>query len=291
MVEYQLLRAHSLDELLEILDQRENVQLLAGGTDLMVDLHHQDQKFDKIDYLLDITAVDELKGIQLGDKKGEIGALTTHAELVSNPEIKEKLPFIAAAASSIGSTQIRNRATIGGNLANAAACADSFSPLIALGAEVVLRSKGGARRVLLEDFVEWPYQTIIKTDEVLEKIVFAMPQGEYYSSYQKIGRRKALSISRISLTLLAEVENGKVKKAQVASGAATPFPVPFRKVNDYLNGKSYAEIDPVEAGNIAADEMVGITGERWSTPYKRPALGKLVERAVEDLLEEAGYNG
>ncbi|PTW02216.1 carbon-monoxide dehydrogenase medium subunit/xanthine dehydrogenase FAD-binding subunit [Halanaerobium saccharolyticum] len=291
MVEYQLLRAHSLDELLEILDQRENVQLLAGGTDLMVDLHHQDQKFDKIDYLLDITAVDELKGIQLGDKKGEIGALTTHAELVSNPEIKEKLPFIAAAASSIGSTQIRNRATIGGNLANAAACADSFSPLIALGAEVVLRSKGGARRVLLEDFVEWPYQTIIKPDEVLEKIVFAMPQGEYYSSYQKIGRRKALSISRISLTLLAEVENGRVKKAQVASGAATPFPVPFRKVNDYLNGKSFAEIDPIEAGNIAADEMVGITGERWSTPYKRPALGKLVERAVEDLLEEAGYNG
>ncbi|PUU91753.1 MULTISPECIES: xanthine dehydrogenase family protein subunit M [Halanaerobium] len=291
MVKYQLLRAYSLDELLEILDEREKVQLLAGGTDLMVDLHHQDQKFEKIDYLLDITAVDELKGIQLGDKKGEIGALTTHAELVSNPEIKEKLPFIAAAASSIGSTQIRNRATIGGNLANAAACADSFSPLIALGAEVVLRSKGGARRVLLEDFVEWPYQTIIKPNEVLEKIVFAMPQGEYYSSYQKIGRRKALSISRISLTLLAEVENSRVKKAQVASGAATPFPVPFRKVNDYLQGKSYAEIDPVEAGNIAADEMVGITGERWSTPYKRPALGKLVERAVEDLLEEAGYNG
>jgi carbon-monoxide dehydrogenase medium subunit/xanthine dehydrogenase FAD-binding subunit len=118
-----------------------------------------------------------------------------------------------------------------------------------------------------------------------------MPEGEYYSSYQKIGRRKALSISRISLTLLAEVENGSVKKAQVASGAATPFPVPFRKVNKYLNGKNFAAINPVEAGNIAADEMVGITGERWSTPYKRPALGKLVERAVEDLLEEAGYNG
>jgi carbon-monoxide dehydrogenase medium subunit/xanthine dehydrogenase FAD-binding subunit len=291
MVEYQLLRAHSLDELLEILDERENVQLLAGGTDLMVDLHHQDEKFEKIDYLLDITDVDELKGIKLGAETGEIGALTTHAELVSSLEINKKLPFIAAAASSIGSTQIRNRATIGGNLANAAACADSFSPLIALEAEVVLRSKGGARRVLLEDFVKWPYETIIEADEVLEKIAFAMPQGEYYSSYQKIGRRKALSISRISLTLLAEVENKAIKKAQVASGAATPFPVPFRKVNDYLNGKSYAEIDPVEAGNIAADEMVGITGERWSTPYKRPALGKLVERAVEDLLEEAGYNG
>jgi carbon-monoxide dehydrogenase medium subunit/xanthine dehydrogenase FAD-binding subunit len=291
MVEYQLLRAHSLDELLEILDERENVQLLAGGTDLMVDLHHQDEKFEKIDYLLDITDVDELKGIKLGAETGEIGALTTHAELVSSLEINKKLPFIAAAASSIGSTQIRNRATIGGNLANAAACADSFSPLIALEAEVVLRSKGGARRVLLEDFVKWPYETIIEADEVLEKIAFAMPQGEYYSSYQKIGRRKALSISRISLTLLAEVENKAIKKAQVASGAATPFPVPFRKVNNYLNGKSYAEIDPVEAGNIAADEMVGITGERWSTPYKRPALGKLVERAVEDLLEEAGYNG
>ena len=291
MVEYQLLRAHSLEEALEILEEKNNVQILAGGTDLMVDLHHQDEKFDNIDYLLDITDVDELRGIKLVAETGEIGALTTHAELVSSEEINKKLPFIAAAASSIGSTQIRNRATIGGNLANAAACADSFSPLIALGAEIVLRSKGGARKVLLEDFVEWPYQTIDKENEVLEKIVFKMPQGEYYSSYQKIGRRKALSISRISLTLLAEVENGAVKKAQVASGAATPFPVPFRKVNKYLNGKTYAQIDPIEAGNIAADEMVSITGERWSTPYKRPALGKLVERAVEDLLEEAGYNG
>ncbi|MFW5749901.1 MAG: FAD binding domain-containing protein, partial [Halanaerobium sp.] len=158
MVEYQLLRAHSLEEALEILAEKNNVQILAGGTDLMVDLHHQDEKFDKIDYLLDITDVAELKGIKLGAETGEIGALTTHAELVSSREIQEKLPFIAAAASSIGSTQIRNRATIGGNLANAAACADSFSPLIALGAEIVLRSKGGARRVLLEDFVEWPYQ-------------------------------------------------------------------------------------------------------------------------------------
>ena len=291
MIEYQLLRAHSLEEVLEILAEKDNVEILAGGTDLMVDLHHQDEKFEEIDYLLDITDIDDLRGIKLGAETGEIGALTTHAELVSSEEINKKLPFIAAAASSIGSTQIRNRATIGGNLANAAACADSFSPLIALGAEIVLRSKGGARKVLLEDFVEWPYQTIDKNNEILEKIVFKMPQGEYYSSYQKIGRRKALSISRISLTLLAEVENDAVKKAQVASGAATPFPVPFRKVNKYLNGKTYSQIDPIEAGNIAADEMVSITGERWSTPYKRPALGKLVERAVEDLLEEAGYNG
>lgn len=291
MIEFQLLRAHSLDEVLEIMAEKDNVEIIAGGTDVLVDLHHEDQKFESVDYLLDISDVDELKGIKIDDQKGEIGALTTHRELINNQDIQNKLPFIGAAAASIGSTQIRNRATIGGNLANAAACADSFSPLIALEAELVLRSKGGARHVLLEDFVEWPYKTIIRDNEVLEKIVFEMPQGEYYSSYQKIGRRKALSISRLSLTLLAEVENEAVKKAQVVSGAATPSPVPFREVNKYLNGSSFAEIDPVKAGNIAADEMVGITGERWSTPYKRPALGKLVERAVEELLEEAGYNG
>lgn len=291
MIDYQLLRAHSLEEVLEILDERDNVEILAGGTDLLVDLHHNDKKFDEIDFLLDITDVAELKGIKLGSKKGEIGSLTTHAEIIADQKLQEKLPFVAAAAQSIGSTQIRNRATIGGNLANAAACADSFSPLIALGAELILRSKGGARRVLLEDFVKYPYHTIIEDNELLEKIVFKMPQGEYYSSYQKIGRRKALSISRISLTLLAEVENGRIKKAQVVSGAATPSPVPFRKVNQYLNGKSFAEIYSVQAGDIAAEEMVSITGERWSTPYKRPALGKLVERAVDDLLEEAGYNG
>lgn len=291
MIEYQLLRAHSLDEVLDIMDEKDNVEIIAGGTDVLVDLHHEEESLEDVDYLLDISAVKELKGIKIDDQKGEIGALTTHAELINNPDIQAKLPFIAATAKSIGSTQIRNRATIGGNLANAAACADSFSPLVALEAELVLRSKGGARNVLLEDFVEWPNKTIIRDNEVLEKIVFEMPQGEYYSSFQKIGRRNALNISRLALTLLAEVESGRVKKAQVVSGAATPSPVPFREVNKYLNGKAFADIDPVKAGNIAADEMVGITGERWSTPYKRPALGKLVERAVKELLEEAGYNG
>lgn len=291
MIEYQLLRARSLNEALEILESKQNVRCLAGGTDILVDLHHQDDFFDSVDYLLDINSIDELKGIKLGEKEGEIGSLTTHSEIIENKELQEKLPFVAAAAASIGSTQIRNRATIGGNLVNAAACADSFSPMIALKAEVVLASKRGERRLSIRDFIKSPYNTVLAEDELLKKVVFPMPQGEYYSSYQKIGRRKAVSISRISLTLLAEVKADSIDKIQVVSGAATPSPVPFEKVNQYLQAKKLVEVDAQEAGRIAAEEMVEITGRRWSTPYKQPALSKLVERAVEDMLEEAGYNG
>ena len=291
MIDYQLLRAKSLNEALEILESKKNIRCLAGGTDILVDLHHQDDFFDGLDYLLDITSLEELKGISLEGEEGEIGSLTTHSEIVNNEEIKAKLPFVAAAAASIGSTQIRNRATIGGNLVNAAACADSFSPMIALQAEVVLASKRGERRLPIRDFIKSPYNTVMADDELLKKIVFPMPKGEYYSSYQKIGRRKAVSISRISLTLLAEVKAGKIDKIQVVSGAATPSPVPFEKVNDYLRGKDLAEVDSKQAGETAAEEMVEITGRRWSTPYKQPALSKLVERAVDDMLEEAGYNG
>ncbi|ADQ15524.1 FAD binding domain-containing protein [Halanaerobium hydrogeniformans] len=291
MVEYQLLRATSLFEALEILAEKDNVECLAGGTDLLVDLHNQDPKFDKIDYVLDISSLKELKGINLSAKKAVIGSLTTHADLIESKEIQQKLPFIAEAAKSIGSTQIRNRATIGGNLVNAAACADSFSPLIALEAEVVLASKRGERKLAVRDFVKAPYKTALKKDELLKEIVFELPQGEYYSSYQKIGRRKALSISRISLTLLGEVKADKVFKIQVVSGAATPSPVPFAEVNSYLLDKKLADIDSKEAGRLAAEEMVKITGERWSTPYKKPALAKLVERAVDDFLKEAAYSG
>ena len=291
MVKYQLLRATSLSEALEILSKKDNVKCLAGGTDLLVDLHNQDSKFDKIDYVLDISSLKELKGINLTAKKAEIGSLTTHAELIESKEIQQKLPFIAEAAQSIGSTQIRNRATIGGNLVNAAACADSFSPLIALEAEVVLVSKRGERKLKVRDFVKAPYKTALKDDELLKKIVFDLPQGRYFSSYQKIGRRKALSISRISLTLLGEVKADRIVKIQVVSGAATPSPVPFAEVNNYLLDKKLTAINSKEAGRLAAEEMVKITGERWSTPYKKPALAKLVERAVDDFLKEAAYNG
>ena len=291
MIDYQLLRAKNLNEALEILESKKNIRCLAGGTDILVDLHHKDDFFEKVDYLLDISSIEELKGINLEGEYGEIGSMTTHSEIINHQELNQKLPFTAAAAQSIGSTQIRNRATIGGNLVNAAACADSFSPMIALEAEVVLASKRGERKMSIRDFITSPYRTKLAEDELLKKIIFPMPQGEYYSSYQKIGRRKAVSISRISLTLLAEVKDEKIEKIQVVSGAATPSPVPFERVNSYLMGRRLAEIDSAEAGGKAAEEMVEITGRRWSTPYKQPALSKLVERAVDDMLEEAGYNG
>ncbi|MGM0603218.1 MAG: FAD binding domain-containing protein [Bacillota bacterium] len=290
MIDYQFIKVNTAAEALKVLAEKNNVKIIAGGTDVLVELHKESEELESVDYLLDISGIEDLKDIETTENRVEIGSLVTHSRVLKNKFLAEKIPFLAAAAKDIGSTQIRNRGTVGGNVCNASPAADLFAPLLALEAEVILRSQKGKRNLKITDFIKGPYKTDIRNDELLEKVVFKIPAGEYYCNFQKIGRRKALNISRLCLAFLTVIEDGVIKKANLVPGAATPYPTPFKKIDDYLEGKLLSDIDPVEIGKMAADSMVEITGERWSTPYKRPALSKLAERAVSCVKKEAGYN-
>jgi len=291
MISYEFLTTQKIEDALNYLDRFSKVHILAGGTDLLVNLYKESPRLPDFNYLLDISNISELKFLTLVDKFIEIGPLVTHSRLVDEPLIKNNFPVLTEAAYTIGSTQIRNRGTIGGNIVNASPAADLLPPLIALRAEVELAS-GKSKRVLsLEEFLTGPYKTKIQANELLIKIKIPLLADNYYTDFQKIGRRKALSIARLSLALVTKIdEEGVFHDTRVVPGSATPYPQSLSETEKAINGKPVFNIDLEEIGKITSKEMVSITGERWSTPYKKPTIAVLIKRALKKIIKEAKTN-
>jgi len=291
MLSYEFLTTKKIEEALDYLDKFSKVQILAGGTDLLVNIYKKSPRLPHFDFLLDISNIPELKFITPIDNFIEIGSLVTHSRLINELIIKNNFPILVGAAQTIGSTQIRNRGTIGGNIVNASPAADLLPPLIALKAEVELTSNKGKRRLSLEEFLTGPYKTKLQAYELLTKIRIPLPGDNYYTDFQKIGRRKALSIARLSLALVAKIdEEGIFQDARVVPGSATPYPQSLPQTEKVIDGSSIFEIDVEEIGKVISKEMVSITGERWSTPYKKPTIAVLIKRALEKIIKEAKAN-
>ncbi|MDD5014554.1 MAG: FAD binding domain-containing protein [Atribacterota bacterium] len=288
MISYEFLTTQKIEEVLNYLDKFTKVHILAGGTDLLVNLYKESPRLPDFDYLLDISNILELKNINLISKFVEIGPLVTHSRLIHEPLIKNNFPVLTEAAYTIGSTQIRNRGTIGGNIVNASPAADLLPPLIALRAKVELTSGKGKRLLPLEEFLTGPYKTKLQANELLTKIKIPLLNDNYYTDFQKIGRRKALSIARLSLALVTKIgKEGIFQDTRVAPGSATPYPQSLPETEKAVNGQSIFHIDLEEIGKIAGKEMFSITGERWSTPYKKPTIAVLIKRALKKIIEEA----
>lgn len=288
MISYEFLTTQKIEEALNYLDKFSKVHILAGGTDLLVNLYKESPRLPDFDYLLDISNISELKIINLISNFIEIGPLVTHSRLIHEPLIKNNFPVLVEAAYTIGSTQIRNRGTIGGNIVNASPAADLLPPLIALRAEVELTSRKGKRVSSLEKFLTGPYKTKLQANELLTKIKIPLLGDNYYTDFQKIGRRKALSIARLSLALVVKIDKeGIFQDTRVVPGSATPYPQSLPETEKAINGKSTFNIDVEEIGKITGKEMVSITGERWSTPYKKPTIAVLIKRALKKIIEEA----
>lgn len=291
MISYEFLTTQKKEEVLHYLDKFSKVHILAGGTDLLVNLYKESPRLPDFDYLLDISNILELKFLTLVDKFIEIGPLVTHSRLINEPLIKNNFPLLVEAAYTIGSTQIRNRGTIGGNIVNASPAADLLPSLIALRAEVELTSRKGKRVSSLEEFLAGPYKTILQANELLTKIKIPLLADGYYTDFQKIGRRKALSIARLSLALITKIDKkGIFHDTRVVPGSATPYPQSLSETEKAIDGKSIFDIDVEGIGKIASKEMVSITGERWSTPYKKPTIAVLIKRALKKTIEEAKTN-
>lgn len=288
MISYEFLTTQKIEEALNYFDKFSKVHILAGGTDLLVNLYKESPRLPDFDYLLDISNISELKIINLISNFIEIGPLVTHSRLIHEPLIKNNFPVLVEAAYTIGSTQIRNRGTIGGNIVNASPAADLLPPLIALGAEVELTSRKGKRVSSLEKFLTGPYKTKLQANELLTKVKIPLLGDNYYTDFQKIGRRKALSIARLSLALVVKIDKeGIFQDTRVVPGSATPYPQSLPETEKAINGKSTFNIDVEEIGKITGKEMVSITGERWSTPYKKPTIAVLIKRALKKIIEEA----
>ncbi len=287
MIDYEFIKARSLEEALDFLGNYEDVKAIAGGTDLIVDIGKENVRAKGFKYLLDISGLKELEFIKKERDHVVLGALSTHTSLIESPIIDQHFPLLASAAKTIGSPQIRNRGTIGGNINNASPAADLLPPLIALKAQVKLCSARGERTMSLEEFLAGPYKTNRQSDELMTEVHIPLVSEDYLGNFQKIGRRKAMNIARLNLAILLGINNGTIFDPRVVPGAATAYPMRFRKVEETVSGKGIKDIDPVEIGELASEEMISFTGVRWSTPYKRVALASLVKRALESIFREA----
>lgn len=285
MRNFHFLRASHLEEALSLLAEwGPACRVVAGGTDLLVDLRAEDGRWPGLKVVLDISGLAELKGIRVEGERIRLGALVTHAEVAAHPFLNQEVTFLPQACRTVGSPQIRNRGTIGGNVVNASPAADSLPPLVALGAEAVVANLRSRRAVPLEELLVAPYRSSLADDELLLELAFPRPPRGTRSCFLKVGRRRALAISRLSLAaLVTPGEGNRVEDVRLVPGAAFPMPRRARKGEDLLRGARPTPELLARAGEAVAEEMVERSGVRWSTEYKRPVLAGLTRRALAQL--------
>ncbi len=283
MTEPTYARPETLEEALLFLKRHgPHTRPLAGGTDVMVDLRSGKLKAP---YLLDISRLPELQGISMSEEGLSIGAGVTISEIHSSPLVAEHAPSLIKSCAFFGSLQIRNVATMGGNVGNASPSADTAPALLVHGAEAVLAGAAGARRVPVENLFEGPYRSGLKSHELMLRFILKPARG-MFSDFQKIGRRKALAIARMSMAILAEsAGDGTFRFVRLALGSATPTPMRVRALESFLAGKRPDRKTLDDGAVLMAEEMVRITGRRPSTIYKEKAVQGLFLRMLYPLLE------
>lgn len=288
MFKYDYYRAATVEEVCEVLARYHGkARIVAGGTDIMVQIREKDKRWKELECLLDLSFLEkELRYIREEGDQIHIGALTTHTDLERSDVIRRWIPFLGKAASTVGSPQIRNRGTIGGSICNASPAADPLTPLIALGADVVIRGREGERKLALKDFYTGQGKVDLKEDEFLKEFVAKkLPEGAR-TGFAKLGRRKALAISRLNVSAaLGYDEEGRINFARIAPGCIFSTPDRVETAERILIGRKPSEELWMEAGKEVSEEMIRRTGIRWSTEYKQPA----VEAIVEDALAECAH--
>jgi CO/xanthine dehydrogenase FAD-binding subunit len=289
MAKFEYVLAKTMDDAVRLLNEPDIRSIpLAGGTDVYVALRVNPVWFDR---LVDIRRIPELNEISIEGDQFKLGAAVTFSHAIKNPILQRVAPFLVEACKTIGGPAVRNCGTFGGNVSNAAACADSLPSLVCLEAVAHLRSTKGERQLKVEDLVTGPHQTQIEPGELLTHFTFKVPPENARSCFIKIGRRKAQSISRLSIAVIGTVDAaGMVDYIRVCPGAAVATPVRFPKVEDVLLGKKPdKETITVATDQLVAD-MIESTGRRWSTEYKEITLKAIAERSLTKIFLEDGYH-
>ena len=281
-----------LEEAIDILAERgERARIVAGATDLILEIERGVRT--GIDTLIDITRVSNLDQISL-DEDGTIhlGALVTHNHCAASELIVEYAFPLAQAAWEVGAPQIRNRGTVAGNLITASPANDTITPLMALGARVILRSKTGERVVPLEQFYTGVRRTVMRSDEILVDIFFPAMQPNQRGTFIKLGLRRAQAISLVNAAIVLTLQDGQVEKAAFTLGAVAPTIIHALQAETYLAGRSLDEATTEEAALLAEQAARPIGDVRSSADYRSEIVRVCTLRGLRHLAagtEKADY--
>jgi CO/xanthine dehydrogenase FAD-binding subunit len=285
MFDVDYIRPDSLSEALDFLNAKgAESKILAGGTDIMVDLRTGTLNTR---HLLDVSRLDDLKKIEVIDGKLTIGAAVTITELLESETIAASAPALRSAADKFASKQVRNVATIGGNVAHCSPCGDTIPPLLIHEAQAVVANPQGQRNVTIEEMAGGPYHCSLHPNELITHFVLEpRPPEVDFADFQKIGRRQELAISRMSMAAMAsKKDDDSISFLRFALGSCTPTPHRFYEIEDFLIGKVPTEDALWQAGKLLAEKMLEITGRRPSAVYKEPAIQGLFMRIMHPLIQ------
>lgn len=271
----------NIDDVIRLLSRYENPRLISGGTDLILNF----KDIGAPELLIDISNIEELRRIVEKEDYIEIGAGVTFTQIVESELIEGKLSGFKKACRSVGSPQIRNRGTIGGNIVNGSAAADSVPPLICLDSTIVIKSIRGTRELKLEQYLQNISKLKISKDEILTTIRFNKPVGTL--NFAKLGLRKALAISRVSIATLIELDEERtIKSLRIASGSIGRYPMREIEVENFFKGKVLTQNTVDEAIKGLQKSMDKRLEGRATLPYKRIAVERvLTESLMEGMLD------
>jgi carbon-monoxide dehydrogenase medium subunit len=252
-------------------------KILAGGTDLLVELKHA---VHNPEIIVDISRLSELKTIAVADDGLHIGALATHGDIMNSSIIRDMFPAMVDAAHSIGAVQTRNLGTLGGNLVTCVPSMDSGPALIALEALVTVASSAGRRQMPLGELFVSPRKTSLKPGDLLVDIVIAKQNLSKPAAFEKFGLRKGQALALVNVGAAFFIDKGNFLSPRIALGAVAPTVIRAPKAEAYLEGRKISAEAMAEAGRIAATEAKPISDFRASADYRRDLVAVLVKRAL-----------
>ena len=282
---FEYLEPASVAEAVSLLGRYDDkARVIAGGTDLLVQMS---DKAIRPEYVVDIGYIAGLDYINYDEKQGlRIGALSTIRAIEKSNKISQTYPVISQAAGLLGSVAIRNVATIGGNLCNAAPSADTAPALIGLSARANIVGTDGGRVVPLEEFFTGPSETVIKRGELLVEVQVPIPPPETKGVYLKLSRT-AVDLATVGVAVIITLGNdGTCKDIKIVLGAVAPTPMRAKRAEEILRGKRVGGALIEEASRVASGEAQPITDVRASAEYRREMVKVLTRRALKQITAE-----
>ncbi len=261
------------------------VLFLGGGTDLFPQMK-QDLRY--ADHVIDLKKISELDFLRIEENQSiRIGANVTLSKLLGKNVLPKCLSLLTDAVYRIGSPQIRNKATLVGNICNASPAADSAPPLICLRAKVKVEDGRSHKHVDLEDFFKGPGQTILKREEMVTEVLIPYPSDSSKGAFIKLGRvAKDLATVNVGVLIELDPDGETCLDAKIVLGAVGPTAIRIMKCEDLLIGKKISDISSLEVvGEIAMESSKPISDVRATAEYRKKMVGVLTKRAINETLK------
>jgi carbon-monoxide dehydrogenase medium subunit len=277
----------SVKDAIDLLRQKSSAAAMAGGTDLLVEMKKGLRNHGDI---VSLAKIAELKLITEDGNNLYIGAAATHSEVIASPLVGKFAPALAEATSKIGSDQVRNSGTIGGNICTAASCCDTAPVLLSMNASVEIAGHDNSKIVPLRDFFTFNKKTIVINGELVTRIIVPKPGPGTGTCYEKFGLREAGSISVVSVAAKVRIIDDIIVDACIVIGAVAPTPKISEKATEILKGKrvsDFAENSVIleEAGDAAVRDSVPIDDIRGGAQFRRDVLKVIAKRAIRRAVE------